>query len=161
MAAAPDWEAIYRAWLSGEAPEALARRHGVKPATIKQRCGWLDKVFPPSESGRLMARALRLIEQALDAAEAGDWKRAGRILAFVNTLTGRLAQLEKQTMTRHSRKAAETRTASRDAPEHHARPGSAEHKQLVAEFEARLDALSRSIGMGPYRAGGEGGEETA
>lgn len=160
MAAGADWEAIYRAWRSGETPEALAQIHGIKPATITLRCRWVDKVFPAGGAGRLLVRGARLIEQGLDAAETGDWERAGQILTYVNAMTGRLIQMEKSAMTRDSRKAAETRTASRDAPEQHARPGSAEHKQLVAEFEARLDALSRSMGLGPYRAGGAGGEET-
>lgn len=159
------WPAIYQAWRAGEAPETIARRHGIKLRTVKERCSWVDTHFPPASTARMRALAGALAVKALEAASADDFATAERLIRIITAIGRIQSQLEGKPMKPDQPDLSKPRsskqgTPSRDAPEY-ARPGSAEHKQLVSEFEARLDALSRSIGMGPYPGGGAGGEETS
>lgn len=158
------WAAIYEAWTAGEAPEVIAQRHGIQLRTVKERCSWVDTHFPPPEAARMRSLAGALTVKALEAAAADDLATAERLTRIL-TAYGRIAnQLEGKRMNPDDPDAPKARslkkgTPPRDAPEQYARPGSAEHKQLVSELEARLDALARSIEQGAHPGRGAGGQE--
>lgn len=158
------WPAIYQAWRAGEAPETIARRHGMNLRTVKERCSWVDTHFPPAGTVRMRALIGALAVRALEAASAGDLdaaERLGRIIASVNRI---LSQLETHAMKPDHPSPSRTgpsakRTARSDARAQAAQPGSDEHKQLVAELEVRLDALARSIEQSAHSGRGADGQE--
>jgi hypothetical protein len=159
-----DWPDVYEAWSAGEPPEAIAQRHGIQARTVRIRCGWVDHHFPPADAARMRALVGALAVRALEAAGAGDLDAAERLGRIIAPLSRILNQLETRPMkpdkpSRSRTRTSQTGTPSRDATEQSALPGSDEHKQLVAELEARLDALARSIEQSAHSGGREGGPD--
>jgi len=160
------WPAIYQAWAAGEAPEVIAQRHGIKLRTVKERCSWVDTHFPPASTARMRSLAGALAVKALEAASADDFAMAERLIRIITAIGRIQSQLEGERMKPDQPDLSKPRsskqgTPPRDATEQYAVPGSAEHKQLVAELEDRLDALARSIEQSAHPGRGKGGEEAS
>lgn len=155
MVVRADWPAIHADWRRGDSPQVLAERYGLEVLTIKRRCAWVDHFFPYTETAPRLSGIDALIQQALDAAAAGDWTLAERIVRLVTGIARAIILREEQLMkTRSSTAQDRDRTQARDATQQAAKPGSEEHKQLVAELEARLDALARSLEQRADSGGG-------
>jgi hypothetical protein len=162
MVVRADWPAIHADWRRGDSPQVLAERYGLAELTISRRCAWVDHFFPHTQMAPRLSGIDALIQQALDAAAAGDWMRAERIVRLVTGIARAIILREDNLMkTRKSTGQDKERAQARDATEQFARPGSAEHKQLVAELEARLEALSRSIEQGAHPGRGADGQEAS
>jgi len=162
MVVRADWPAIYADWRRGDSPVVLAERYRLKRLTIMRRCAWVDHFFPYTEMAPRLSGIDALIQQALDAAAAGDWMLAERIVRLVTGIARAIILKEEQLMkTRISKAQDKDRTPARDATEQFAVPGSEEHKRLVAELEDRLDALSRSIEQSVHPGRGAGREEAS
>ncbi|MGX6647071.1 hypothetical protein ACWCOP_03890 [Maricaulaceae bacterium MS644] len=78
-----DWAALYERWRIGETPEDLALAYGLAPSNVRERCRWVERMFPPDAPARLrhrFARRLMAAEAALDAGSPLEAERRAKAL---------------------------------------------------------------------------------
>lgn len=133
-----NWIAIYDGWRRGGTAEALAREHGLKPATVDVRCSWIDQHFPPGAPARTLADLGRRLEQAQAALDAGELGEAERLAKTVTALVraGRALEAWSRDMMKQDADPAGA-PESEDAPR--------EIKDYRAELERRLDRLAAHL----------------
>lgn len=123
-----DWAAIHERYLAGETEEALAEVYGLAPTTLKERCRWIARAFPPGAPMRMLAALIRRLEEAQAKLETGEALEAERRAKAVIALVRAARALESWSMDKPK--------TPRSAPSH--QEADPTHEDPRVELERRL-----------------------
>jgi hypothetical protein len=150
-----DRAALYERWRIGETPDELAQAYGLAPCTVRERCRWVERMFPPDTPARLrhrFAQRLMAAEAALDTGSPIEAERRAKALV---ALVRAARALENWSEPQHA--------ASAGAEEGRGEPfdaGAELERRLLEQIGGERRQALRAPADAGAKAGGTRGDES-